>query len=304
MPAVGAEFAPGRASRGNGMLSKRLLSRRAFLGLGAGAGLGCLATALYMSRVEPFRLQLRQVRVRLRRRSAAGPLRLLHLSDLHYCDAASLERVRHAIRMGLEAGADLACITGDFITTHPPQPQEYAAVLRELSRRVPAYACLGNHDGGRWAASHGGPLEVTEMRDLLAAAGVHCLSNEACEVRLANGGLVLVGMGDLQAGDLDPARAFHGPITAALPRVALCHNPDAKERLEPYPWDLLLCGHTHGGQLRLPLLGTPFAPVRDQRYVTGLHEWSGRLLYVTAGVGNVHGLRLNCPPEVSLLTLA
>lgn len=304
MPTAGAESAPGRASRGKGMLSKRLLSRRAFLGLGAGAGLGGLATALYMSRVEPFWLQLRQVRVHLRRRPAAGPVRLLHLSDLHYCDAASLQRIARAIRMGLEAGADFACVTGDFITTHPPHPQEYAAVLRELSRRVPTYACLGNHDGGRWAASHGGPLEVTESRDLLAAAGIRCLFNEACEVRVAKGALVLVGMGDLQAGDLDPAGAFRGLSAPALPCVALCHNPDAKERLEPYPWDLLLCGHTHGGQLCLPLLGTPFAPVRDPRYVIGLHEWSGRPLYVTAGVGNVHGLRLNCPPEVSLLTLA
>jgi predicted MPP superfamily phosphohydrolase len=66
---------------------------------------------------------------------------------------------------------------------------------------------------------------------------------------------------------------------------------------------LLLCGHTHGGQIRLPFVGTPFAPVRDKRFVEGLHQWDGRWMYITRGVGNLHGVRFNCPPEVSLLTL-
>lgn len=64
----------------------------------------------------------------------------------------------------------------------------------------------------------------------------------------------------------------------------------------------MLSGHTHGGQIVVPLLGwRPFAPVRDLRYVEGLHEWSGRQIYTTRGVGNLHGLRFNCPPEVSVL---
>jgi uncharacterized protein len=63
----------------------------------------------------------------------------------------------------------------------------------------------------------------------------------------------------------------------------------------------MVCGHTHGGQIRLPLLGTPFAPVIDMRYVEGLHPWNDRQIYITRGVGNLHGLRFNCPPQVSLL---
>ena len=205
--------------------------------------------------------------------------------------------------MGLEAGPDLACVTGDFITTGLPQREEYAAALRNLTRRVPTYACLGNHDGGRWAGHHGARLETSEMRDFLTAAGIRCLFNEGCPVRAAGRDLTLVGVGDLWADDTDAALAFRGLEIGERPCVALCHNPDAKERLAPYTWDLMLCGHTHGGQLRLPLLGTPLAPVRDGRYVAGLYEWSGRWLYVNAGVGNLHGLRLNCPPEVALLTL-
>ncbi len=286
------------------MLSRRLHNRRTFLGLGAGVGLACVGTALYMHYIEPFRLQLRQLSVRLRHAPAGRPLRLLHLSDLHHSDPPALQRIRRAIRMGLEAGPDLACITGDFITADLLQPDALAVALRELSDRVPTYACLGNHDAGPWAAQRGGHLQIAEMRAFLARAGIQCLFNEACTVHVAEQELVLVGVGDLLAGDCDPARAFRGLPAGSRLRLVLCHNPDAKERLAPYAWDLMLCGHTHGGQLCLPLLGTPFAPIRDHRYVAGLHEWSGRLLYVTRGVGNVHGLRLNCPPELALLTLS
>ena len=78
-------------------------------------------------------------------------------------------------------------------------------------------------------------------------------------------------------------------------------GPDSKEHLRKYPWDLMLCGHTHGGQCDL-VFGTPFAPVRNKRYVRGLHPWNDRWIHTTKGVGNLHGLRFNCRPEVSLLT--
>ena len=67
----------------------------------------------------------------------------------------------------------------------------------------------------------------------------------------------------------------------------------------------MLCGHTHGGQLKIPFINlTPFAPVRDQSIVEGLHDWKQRQIYITRGVGNIWGVRLNCRPEVSLLELS
>ena len=87
------------------------------------------------------------------------------------------------------------------------------------------------------------------------------------------------------------------------PTVLLSHNPDTKDLLMNDPWDLMLSGHTHGGQLSLPLFGEPFAPIRDRRYVRDLHALGDRWLYITAGVGSLHTARFNCRPEVSLLTL-
>ena len=85
--------------------------------------------------------------------------------------------------------------------------------------------------------------------------------------------------------------------------LALLHNPDGKDQIADHSWHLALCGHTHGGQLCLPWWGTPFAPVRDHRYVAGLNRWRDRWIYTTRGVGNLHGVRFNCRPEVRLLTL-
>jgi predicted MPP superfamily phosphohydrolase len=65
----------------------------------------------------------------------------------------------------------------------------------------------------------------------------------------------------------------------------------------------MLCGHTHGGQLVIPMIGAPFAPVRDHRFVRGLNPWDGRLIHTSCGVGNVLGVRLNCRPEVNILDL-
>ena len=113
----------------------------------------------------------------------------------------------------------------------------------------------------------------------------------------------VAGVGDLWAGELNAEKAFESRPSVGATRVLLAHNPDSKDTLRHQPWDLMLSGHTHGGQCDLVFFGTPFAPVRDRRYVRGLGKWNDRWIHVTAGVGNLHGLRLNCRPDVSLLTL-
>jgi hypothetical protein len=87
-------------------------------------------------------------------------------------------------------------------------------------------------------------------------------------------------------------------------RVVMSHNPDTKVMLQNYSWDVMLSGHTHGGQIWLPIIGAPFAPVEDKRFIAGLYRWDNRWIHITKGIGNVHGLRFNCRPEVSLLTIS
>ena len=107
-------------------------------------------------------------------------------------------------------------------------------------------------------------------------------------------------MGDLWSGEIEAARAFSG-VDPRAPTVLLAHNPDSKDELGAYPWDLMLSGHTHGGQVIVPFDGPRFAPVEDKRYVAGLKPWGTRQIHVTRGVGNIGGVRFRCRPEVSLV---
>lgn len=276
-----------------------IISRRRFL---CGLGSAGLTAGGYMRFWEPHRLQVGHYNVQTNANGA--PIKLLHLSDLHASFVVSLDHINDAIDLGLSHKPDLVCLTGDFITTKYDAFDHYARVLKRLSDNAPTFACLGNHDGGRWSRRHG-YADICKVKGLLGASGIRLLHNASTEITLNERPLTIVGVGDVWARQLNPAKAFaqvsRNPTNTVL---LLSHNPDTKLQMQEYPWSVMLCGHTHGGQIRLPILGTPFAPVRDKRFVMGLHSWRDKWIYVTRGVGNVHGVRFNCPPEVSILTLA
>jgi len=276
------------------------LTRRRFL---ATLGLTVAGVGLFARVVEPQWLTIGRRTVRLGKRSNGSQLKVLHLSDLHASRVVSLNFLRRAVRVGLDLQPDLICLTGDFLTRGYKKFDGYAEVLKPLAASAPTFACLGNHDGGIWAAQRRGYSDTNRVREVLAKAGVTLLHNAAKTVRIRDWNLTMVGLGDMWAGELQPMIAFRSHRQTAEATIVLSHNPDSKEALRPYPWDLLLCGHTHGGQVKLPFIGALVASVRDRRFLEGLREWEGRWVHVTRGVGNLHGIRFNCPPEVSLLTL-
>ena len=260
------------------------------------------ATAGYMRFWEPGWLEINRHNVPFK--GGGEPLRLLHLSDLHASRVVSLGYLRRALAVGLEHQPDLICLTGDYITWKYHRFEEYARVLATLSQTAPTFACLGNHDGGRWAGGRLGYADANHMRRTLEQAGIILLHNTSRGVVLKGSALNLAGVGDLWNDECQPAEAFKALPHPVAPTIVLSHNPDTKQQLASHDWQLMLCGHTHGGQLYVPGLGAPFAPVRDKRYGKGLHAWQDRWIHITKGVGNVHGLRLNCRPEVSMLTLS
>lgn len=298
-----APSAPPEAGDARPRCQSRRASRRWFLRvLGLGAT-GALGGAAYARFVEPRWLAVERHEVPLGLASGT-PLRLLQLSDLHASAEVPLDFIARAVALGLAERPDLVCLTGDFVTHQFGDLQGYAKILARLSQSAPAFACLGNHDGGNWVASRGGYPTTREVAGLLAAGRVELLHNRARRVTVAGQELRLVGLGDWWADDMEPDAAFAGvPAEPRRPTLLLSHNPDTKDHLSGHRWDLMLSGHTHGGQFRAPLLGAPFAPVRDKRYVAGLHRWRDHWLHITRGVGNLHHLRFNCRPEVSLLTL-
>jgi predicted MPP superfamily phosphohydrolase len=140
------------------------------------------------------------------------------------------------------------------------------------------------------------------VRGLLSAGNIPLLHNRSELVRVRDQSVRFAGVGDLWNHGVDGERAF-ADVPADDPAILLAHNPDTKDVLADRPWDLMLSGHTHGGQVVLPIVGERFVPVRDKRFVAGLKQWNGRLVYITRGVGNIDGVRVNCRPEVTLLDL-
>jgi uncharacterized protein len=282
-----------------------LLTRRRFLAGLASAGVAAAGGALYTRFAEPNWLRVSRLLVPLARAADAVPaIKLVHLSDLHASSVVPFEFIADAVKLAIAERPDAIAVTGDFFTNRVNDAARFISILRQLTDAAPTFGCLGNHDGGPWTRSAGGNSTIDEALELLRAAKITCLHNDARELTVRGRSIQFVGVGDLWSNMCDPTVAFERtPPRRDATRVLLNHNPDAKQLLRPFDWDVVLCGHTHGGQLRLPFLGTPFAPVQDKRYVEGLHHWEDRWLYVTRGIGNLHGLRFNCRPEVSVLEI-
>jgi uncharacterized protein len=258
----------------------------------------------YAFGVEPNWLERTNVRVKLPCKSLTSGVRVLHLSDFHASPVVPFSLIENAVQLGLDTKPDVICLTGDFVTDATPFDQaEYVRILRRLSSAAPVFASLGNHDGGRWGASVGGLKDSSVIRGLLRAARIPVLHNRSEVVRVRDQSIRFAGVPDLWSEPVDGVLAF-ADVPVDDPAILLAHNPDTKDVLADRPWDLMLSGHTHGGQVVLPIVGERFVPVRDKRFVAGLKQWNGRQVYITRGVGNIDGVRVNCRPEVTVLDLA
>ncbi|MFP4344942.1 MAG: metallophosphoesterase [Anaerolineales bacterium] len=295
------------------------LSRRRFLRIGCRTLLGLTLMAalppLYAAQVEPDWLDLERVRLPLAGWPAAlDGFTLAQLTDLHVGGAAALERVERAVSLVNEVRPDLVVLTGDYVTSTTAYAPQMAARLSRLRAPYGVYAVLGNHDV--WTDLDPGILE---------GEGITVLRDEGVEIAVEGISLSLVGVEDVGYTGFsglfgtdsfptfrrhwEPARERLAALLADLPqdapRILLVHNPDFTEMLASGWADLALCGHTHGGQVRLPLLGAPFVPsCLGQTFVSGLVEGTYVPVYVSRGVGSISpAVRFNCRPEVTLLSL-
>ncbi|MBT3636105.1 MAG: phosphodiesterase YaeI [Opitutae bacterium] len=303
------DFNEEQAKKSKRRRKKESTPRRAWLKKTIGGVLALIGGAAYL-RFESNWLETTKKTVALPHFPKNQKIRILHLSDLHLSKTVSIEDIDLALQKGMEKKPNLMMITGDFITDEltPENSRKLADCLRTHTRQVRTFACLGNHDGGTWSKNRGGYESPERVRAMLQSANVKLLENSSQRIPLPGQTLVLSGVGDYWSeacrpkGLLRPLSARSRPSGETT--ILLCHNPDAKEILKDYQWDLMLSGHTHGGQFKIPFLDyAPFAPVMDRSMTEGLHDWEGRKIHVTRGVGNLYGIRLNCRPEISLLEL-
>jgi len=271
-------------------------SRRGRTALGL-LSIAALALVVYAAFVEPRRLVRREATVTLHRWPAAlDGLRVVAVSDLHAggwtMTAARLDAL--VDRINAER-ADLVVLLGDFVRSHSRarlEPEELARPLARLRAARGVFAVLGNHDW--W-------YDGERVRRALEAAHIRVLEGEAAAA--GPGGLWLAGVPDEMTRAPRPARALDG-VPGDATTIVLTHNPDAFPEI-PERAAITLAGHTHGGQIVLPIVGAPFVPSRfGQRYLRGLIVENGRHLFVTTGVGtSILPLRFGVPPEYALITL-
>lgn len=279
-----------------------MISRKQFLAtclslpvIGA-AGFGCMR----FWEPEWFEITQKKIPINTLKKS----LRILHLADFHASDVVTYDYIESTIEASIAQKPDLAFLTGDFITRHLVEEHRYHQILSRLTSVVPTYACIGNHDGGSWAKSYHGYSTFERVEKLLKDSGLEFLFNQKVLADIAGESIEIIGLGDYWSGDTKPEHVMAKKREIDRPRLVLCHNPDAKELFRDYDWDLMFCGHTHGGQLVVPFLELrPFLPIRDKQFAEGLHPYDGRLIHVTRGIGNLHGLRFNCRPEISMIEL-
>ncbi len=263
-----------------------------------------LAGLSYIHLVEPVWFELNREIISLTDLDSRK-IRILHLSDLHADNDSALDRIERAFKIALEQKPDIICLTGDYITSRIYDPERYRRALKFLSSSSPTFASIGNHDGGRWAETYSrGYQDIELVKNLLIDSGINFLHNEERQQKIRDRSVSVVGLGDLWARDLKPDLVLEEKRDEKMPIILMSHNPDSKKSLLGYDWDLILSGHTHGGQLKVPFLGLhPFAPIEDKRFVEGLHQWEKGYIHVTRGIGSLHGVRLNCRPQVSIIDL-
>ncbi len=250
------------------------------------------ATLLYALRIEP-------ARPRLERRDLFFPnlppglegLRIGHLSDLHIGHPFASENTRWAVAQMLHEQPDLLVITGDLVS-FAENIADLPDLLRPLHAPLGVFAVPGNHD--RWEG-----LEA--IIEILKPLGIEFLMNTQRRLVWRGTELTLAGVDDAWNGHMDLAAALADTPEGSF-RILLCHLPDMLEAAAARGVDLQLAGHTHGGHVYLPWLGSLVLPRHGWRYSIGHAQYAHTQIYVSRGLGGLP-LRLGCPPEATMLTL-
>jgi predicted MPP superfamily phosphohydrolase len=221
--------------------------------------------------------------------------RIVQVSDVHHGRLVSIEEVRRVVELANGTRADLIALTGDYTTSLRRYVEPCAEALGELRAPEGVWAVLGNHD-------HNTDGVLTARA--LARQGIAVLSNANTVLRRGADALQLAGVDDWGWGKADFKRAMTG-VDSARPSVLLAHEPNAFDRPEMRGVSLILSGHTHGGQIYLPLVGAPAGYVwRDIRYLRGMYEHEGSRLYVSRGTGTIGvPVRIGARPEIAVLRL-
>lgn len=232
-------------------------------------------------------------------------LKIAQISDLHYGPTnKDLRHFERAVQLIQKQQPDLIVLTGDYYQWDPEYQEDLPKVLGRLSAPLGVFGVFGNHDYGACypGTLHCDPFDHQTLKQHFAANNIAMLCNENIVLDFHGQKFNLAGLHDLWSGLFDPTTALVDS-NLDLPTVLLSHNPDTVH-LVPHDFDLMLSGHLHGGQLSLPFVGAVTAQSKNSELRRGLYQFGERKhLYINRGLGQTFRLRLNSPPEVTVLEI-
>lgn len=286
-------YSPGWLGLGAGVGALSLLAlRRGGLPVAAVLGAAGLAGAAYAIGVEPRSPEFSYITLRTPNlpRELDG-LRIGHLSDMHLGNPFAARNTAWAVHRVMAELPDLIALTGDFVSYPEPIP-ELPGLLRPLKAPLGVYAVPGNHD--YWEG-------LDEIRDELMPLGIKFLINRGLPLCWNGAEFYLAGVDDQWDGRPDLGEALAGRTDGTF-TLLLAHAPDIADEAASHGVDVQLSGHTHGGHLRLPLLGAFCLPRHGWNYPVGHEQVDALQVYISRGLGGLP-LRMGCRPEATLITL-
>lgn len=256
-------------------------SAAAVVGLGAGVG--------YSRFIERHAIEVVEREITL---GLPHPLTVAVLGDLHFDPLFEVEYLDEVVARTNRLSPDLILYTGDFLSRSADRLNDLLAILRKAEGRIGRFAILGNHDHS---------VGADQVTNAFTASGIPVLRNRS---------VPLPGLSDWHLTGLESywtGKPNIASLTTTPPHsrhIVLVHEPDSFDLLTDSRIALQVSGHTHGGQVRLPLYGAISLPSWGKKYQAGLYERVDRKLYVNRGIGTVDDhFRLNCRPEITLLRL-
>jgi len=278
-------------------VSKFPITRRHFLsGLIATPLVAVSAASAYARLIEPYNYLVSETDVFINNLPERFEgFRITQLTDIHHSKILGLNEVRRVVSLAQQTRPDMFVLTGDYSTTYRRFIEPCAEALSSLSAPEGVWAVLGNHD-------HYTDPELTTRA--LEQHHISVLNNKNTTLRRGPDKLQLSGIDDWTWNATDWIKAFSG-LNDKAPTILLSHQPSVLDFEQVKNVSLILSGHTHGGQINLPWLGTParFA-TKDLRYAQGLFKHGDVQLYVSSGTG-VIGLpvRFGVRPEIAVIQL-
>jgi uncharacterized protein len=222
-------------------------------------------------------------------------LKIVQLSDIHHSSYVSFNEVYRMVELANQERPDVVFLTGDYVTWSKKYIRPVAEALKNVKSRFGVYAVLGNHDFR---------VDADLITASLGEARIEVLRNASRRIDFQQQSLWIAGVDEYSYGRSDLRKALAG-IPPSQPRILLAHHPEILPLAARHQVDFVFSGHTHGGQIRIPYLGSPNGVAANgQDHTSGFVRCQQTCMYVSRGLGKVVlPFRLFCPPELPVFNL-